>query len=176
MRVVFLRHGIATDREAPDGPPDADRPLTPRGKKRTAFAARGLRALDVSPDQVFTSPFLRARQTAELAAAALGFAQAKIQIVPGLVPDAPPGALFHVLARHHAAEQVLVVGHAPQLDIALRFAVDRDEAPLWALKKAGAACVELERPGKPGGRLVWLLEPGALRALAHASGGERDGD
>ena len=175
MRVVFLRHGIATDRDDPAGPPeDADRPLTPRGVKRTRSAAEGLRALDVAPDKILTSPFLRARQTAELAAAALGVAQSKVQIVQILNPDAEPAPLFEVLARQAAAETVLVVGHAPHIDRAIRYAVDRGDAPLWSLKKAGAACVELDRAGKPGGRLLWLLEPAALRALAHAADHERD--
>jgi len=47
---------------------------------------------------------------------------------------------------------------------------------LWSLKKAGAACVELERPSKPGGKLLWLMSPSALRALAHAADHERGDD
>ena len=176
MRVVFFRHGIAVDRDDPACPPDPDRPLTARGQKRTRAAACGLRALDVAPDKILSSPFLRARQTAELAAAALGVAQARVQIVAGLTPDAPPGPLFDALARLTSAETVLVAGHAPHLDLALRHALDRGDAPLWALKKAGAACVELDRPGKPGGKLLWLLAPAALRALAHAADHERSDD
>ena len=176
MRVVFFRHGIATDRDEPGCPPDPDRPLTARGQKRTKAAAEGLRALEVSPDRILTSPFLRARQTAALAAAAFGVAQARVQIVQGLTPDSPPGPLFDVLARQNGAEVVLVAGHAPHLDLALRFALDRGDAPLWQLKKAGAACVELERAGKPGGKLLWLMAPSALRALAHAADHERDED
>jgi phosphohistidine phosphatase len=169
MRLVFLRHGIAVDRADPDCPPDPERPLTDRGRKRTQAAAEGLRALAVVPDRVLVTPLLRARQTADLATAALGVARARPQVVQALVPDAPAAPLFDLLARADDAACVLVVGHAPHLDRAVRFACDRGDEPLWQLKKAGAACVELDRPGKPGGRLVWLFEPSALRALAHAA-------
>ncbi len=168
MRVVFFRHGIATPREEPGCPPDPDRPLTKKGEKRTRAAAAGLRALGIGPDVVLTSPYLRARQTATIAAAVLGIAQTAVQVVSGITPDDPPGPLFTALARHAGADLVLVTGHAPHLDRAMRHALDRGDEPLWALKKAGAACVELTKGGKPGGRLLWLLEPAALRALAHA--------
>jgi phosphohistidine phosphatase len=173
MRLVFFRHGIATDRDDPKGPPDAERPLTDKGVRRARAAAEGLRVLDVEPTRILTSPLLRARQTAELAAAALGVARTQVQIVTGLAPDDAPSAIFEVLARHADAESLLLVGHAPHLDRALRYALDRGDAPVTSLKKAGAACVELSKPGKPGGQLVWLLGPRALRALAQANDHER---
>jgi phosphohistidine phosphatase len=170
MQLVFLRHGIAIDREDPECPADAERPLTRKGEKRTRAAAEGLRALGVAPETILTSSYLRARQTAAIAASALGVAPERIHVVAAMTPDAAPGPLFAALTRHAGSATVLVAGHAPHLDLALRFALDREDVPLWSLKKAGAACVELERPGRPGGRLLWLLEPSTLRAIAHVAG------
>src|ERR1700684_3513817 len=66
LNVYLIRHGIAVDREDPNCPPDTERPLTPKGIKRSRAAALGLRALDVKPDALLTSPWLRAAQTAEI--------------------------------------------------------------------------------------------------------------
>jgi phosphohistidine phosphatase len=169
MRVVFLRHGIAIDRDDPQCPADPDRALTERGVKRTRAAAAGLRALAIAPEKILTSPYLRARQTADIVAATLGLSSGKVQVVAGLLPDDPPGPLFEQLAKLAQLDTVLVAGHAPHLDRALRHALDRGDEPFVQLKKAGAACVELARAGKAGGQLLWLLEPATLRALAHVA-------
>jgi phosphohistidine phosphatase len=165
MLLVLFRHGIAIDRADPACPPDPERMLTPKGKRRTRAAAAGLAALGVEPDLILSSPYKRARETAEIAADALKVARGDIQLLPCLQPDEPPTGLFETLAKIQAGG-VLIAGHAPNLDLVLRYALDSGSKPLTDLKKAGAACLELRKPGKPGGRLMWLLEPSALRALA----------
>ena len=51
MRLLFIRHAIAEDRDewAKSGRPDAERPLTDRGRERMRRAARGLTRLLPSP-------------------------------------------------------------------------------------------------------------------------------
>ena len=68
MRLLFIRHAIADDREewAKSGRPDADRPLTDRGRDRMRRAARGLTRLITQPDIIATSPYLRAVETAAI--------------------------------------------------------------------------------------------------------------
>ena len=66
MEVYLMRHGTALSRESTDAPADAERPLTPKGIKKTRKAAKGLATLRPSIDRVFTSPLLRARQTADI--------------------------------------------------------------------------------------------------------------
>src|SRR5690606_30458577 len=78
MLLVLLRHGIAQDRV--EGGVDADRRLTPRGLRRTREAVQGLRALGVAPRVVLSSPYRRARETAELAIEALG--PRGVEVVP----------------------------------------------------------------------------------------------
>src|ERR1041384_8498238 len=64
MRLYFLRHGEA------DWPnwdrPDDERPLTERGKKEMRKVAKFLRELDISLDDILSSPLPRARQTADI--------------------------------------------------------------------------------------------------------------
>ena len=160
MLLYLLRHGIAIPGDRPGGPPDGDRPLTADGALRTRKAARGLRRLGVAPGRVLSSPFRRAVETARIAMQVLGTPRARCRTTVTLLPDRPADAVL-ALVRRSNARNVLCVGHAPNLDLVLAAAIG-SEAPVTALRKAGAAAIEIVR-GR--GRLVWLLEPKALRRL-----------
>jgi len=159
VKLVLFRHGIAVDREDPDCPADPDRTLTDRGIRRTLAAARGLKALGVSPDTIRTSPYRRAVQTAGIAAEVLGVSPDRVEITDLLLPGASPREAAD-LARDLGVETVLFAGHAPGLDLILSSLLDLSRTTL-PLKKAGAACVELNEDA----RLCWFLEPRALRLL-----------
>src|SRR5205823_3949413 len=66
MNIYLLRHGIAVDPSAPGFPKDADRPLTPKGRRRLRQIAGAMGALKISFDVILSSPYVRAQQTAEL--------------------------------------------------------------------------------------------------------------
>ncbi len=169
MRVILLRHGIAVDRTDPKCPPEPDRPLTAEGVSKTKAAARGLRAIDVRPDLVLASPYVRARQTAEIAAEILGVRG------PGpcdaLLPGAPPEAIVAFLRERSDATEVLCAGHEPNLSFVLaRLALGHADGPLFApLKKAGAALLETDLADDSPGELLWLLPPRILRDLGSAT-------
>ena len=69
FHLYLVRLAIAEERGAA-WPDDAKRPLTADGAKRWRREAAGLAALDARPDLILTSPYARARQTADLLAAA----------------------------------------------------------------------------------------------------------
>jgi phosphohistidine phosphatase len=94
MHVYLIRHGIAVDREDPNCPPDTERPLTPKGMKRSHSAALGLRALDVKPSAVLTSPWLRSVQTAEIFCETLGYPSKKIIRTDTLKGTSAPSELL----------------------------------------------------------------------------------
>ena len=66
MELYVIRHAIAED-AAPDQD-DATRKLTPAGEKKLKAEVKGLRELGWVFDRVLTSPWVRARRTAELLA------------------------------------------------------------------------------------------------------------
>src|SRR2546423_13462092 len=61
MKLYFLRHA-----EAVEGPDDADRLLSPRGKRQAREVGRFLKRAAVEFDAAYSSPLVRARQTAEI--------------------------------------------------------------------------------------------------------------
>jgi phosphohistidine phosphatase len=162
MIVVLFRHGIAQDRDAPDSPPDAERRLTSRGIRRTHQAARGLARLELEPQAVLSSPYARARETADIALEELRLEGRDVVLTDALLPEAPPADLLRVVERLDVG-CVLCTGHAPHLDRLIAHVLGTN-APVTELKKAGAACLDLGPPV----RLEWLHGASTLRRLGRS--------
>jgi phosphohistidine phosphatase len=162
MQLYIVRHGIAIDREDPQCPPDPERYLTEEGVEKTKGVAKGVAALGVAADLFFTSPYVRALQTAEIFAEALDYSRQKIRQSELLLPGAEPTLLFRELAREKQASTVFLFGHAPHLDGAIATALG-SKKHVTSLKKAGVALIELKRISPPMGVLAWLATPKMLR-------------
>lgn len=164
MDCVLLRHGIAVERDEWEGP-DADRPLTERGAKRVAQVAAGLKQLDVQPTHVFSSPLIRAIETAKIAHDSLRV-RPEVKIVDELLPDAPPKRLLSILQNLPPESCVLCVGHEPHLGTTASVLLSGRSSASFPLKKAGACLIELPVPTKAGqGVLRWWLTPSQLKAI-----------
>jgi phosphohistidine phosphatase len=162
MQLYIVRHGIAIDREDPKCPPDPERYLTEEGVEKTKQVAKGMATLGIAGDVFLTSPYVRARQTAEIFASALDYAKQKIRRTDLLLPGAEPSLLFRELAKEKQASSVFLFGHAPQLDDVISTALGAKKH-ITTLKKAGVVLVELKRVSPPSGVLIWLATPKLLR-------------
>jgi phosphohistidine phosphatase len=142
----LLRHGEA---EPHDARPDDERRLTPRGEDQSRAAGRALATLEITFQAVYTSPKVRARDTAVIACERLGCDP--IEHAPlreGFSAD-DARELFH------ADERILVVGHEPDFS---QVVYDLTGGRI-DMKKGGIAGVRLD--GGPG-ELVALLRPREL--------------
>ncbi|HWX37791.1 MAG TPA: phosphoglycerate mutase family protein [Candidatus Sulfotelmatobacter sp.] len=164
MLLYLIRHGIAVDREAPNCPPDPERPLTPKGMKRSHAAALGLHALDVKPNAVLTSPWLRALQTAQIFCETIGYPSKKIIRTDALKGTSAPADLLREI-QTMKAKVVLCFGHEPHLHLVIGHVL-HTSAKITELKKAGLAVLDLERISPPQGRLLALYPASTLRQLA----------
>ncbi len=164
MLLYFIRHGIAIDREDPECPAeDAKRPLTAEGEVRTHEAMEGMRAFKIDPGALVSSPFLRALQTAKIAAKVFRVPAEKIRTTRALEPDEEPTKIFEELAGL-TAKEVLCFGHAPHIDRAIAHALGA-RGCITGLKKAGAACIKLDAVNPGHGELLWLATPKMLRGM-----------
>jgi len=164
MKLLIIRHAIAVDRGV-SGVSDDERPLTPDGEKKFRQAARGLADAAPRPAVLFTSPLLRARQTAEIAAAAWG--RLKARDLPALASGDMDG-LAAALAEQPQDATIAVVGHEPHVSDLLARLLGGAAAERLTFRKGGAALVELPGGLAEGGRLVWYLRPRILRRLGKA--------
>ncbi len=162
MQLYIVRHGIAIDREDPKCPADPERYLTDEGMEKTKQVAKGVAEIGAVPDLIFSSPYVRAVQTAEIFAVALEYNKQKIRKTDLLLPGGDPMQLFRELAREKQASAVFVFGHAPHLDDLIATAIG-SKHHVTALKKSGVALVELRRLIPPSGELLLLATPKLLR-------------
>ncbi|MFE9685444.1 SixA phosphatase family protein [Streptomyces sp. NPDC006285] len=111
-RLVVLRHAKSA---WPDGVPDHERPLAPRGRRDAPAAGRALAAADCLPDHALCSTAVRARQTWELAAAEWGTPPPVRQDARLYAADVP--TLLEATREAPAeAETLLLIGHNPGLE------------------------------------------------------------
>jgi phosphohistidine phosphatase len=165
MRCYLLRHAEAVPRGTPGYRHDAQRPLTEAGHEQAREVAAGLKRLKIPVDVVVTSPYLRAQQTAEHVIRSFGLGS--VEELAALEPEANPqlaSNALHAWARH---QHIILVGHEPHMGSWLSWLVTEDGDLRCLFKKAGVACVELDRvpPLKGGGTLRWLLTPKQLALI-----------
>jgi len=156
-RLYLVRHAIAEE-HSPGGD-DHDRRLTKKGRRKFERLARQLVAAGLEIDLVATSPLVRARETAEILAAA--FAQSpRVEVVAALAPGADWQALVEWTVQQDAA-RVAWVGHAPCVGRLVAVSVGDGSAAVRMSKGAIAAIALDDGPGQPG-ELDWLVTPELL--------------
>jgi phosphohistidine phosphatase len=130
MRLLLVRHA-----DALPGEPDATRTLSPAGRDAARQLGERLADEGVRPAAILTSPLLRARETAEALAAALGCeAESSEALAPGATAEAVRSA---VAGR---GETVIVVGHQPDCG---RVAAELGDGTEPAFPPAGVAELRL---------------------------------
>ena len=146
----LLRHGDAED----DAPTDAERPLTPKGERQARAAGAALAALGVRFAVVYTSPRVRALDTARLACEALGGEPVVHQPLSGGFDAEEARTLL-------GDEPVLLVGHEPDFS---QIVADLTGGRV-DLKKGGVAAIRVEGGG---GELRVLARPAELERMAES--------
>jgi len=167
MNVYLMRHGLAVERGTPGYNSDEERPLTPKGERKVLRVADALLKLEISFDAILSSPLLRAKQTAALLSREMKSKQ-KVQLTEHLAPGGNVKKLVYLI--HHlrvVPENVLLVGHEPDLGELTAALLAGSKQVAIAFKKAGVAklAVESLRAGQCA-TLEWLLTPRQLEMMA----------
>ncbi|MGD0997849.1 MAG: phosphohistidine phosphatase SixA [Thermoleophilia bacterium] len=152
MQLIFFRHGPAGSRADWQGA-DGERPLTDDGRAVVMQVAGRLAKAGIGVDAVLTSPLARARQTAEIAAAALG-CDDRLADDERLGHGLDRKHLAAIVAEHAGAQALMLVGHEPDFSTIIA----QITGGTVVLKKAGVARVDLDEQTMRG-VLVWLLPP-----------------
>ncbi|SRR5579875_315614 len=163
MDLFIIRHGEA-GRSSP-AREDSKRSLTIDGENEIREISKGLRALEIEFDHIFTSPLIRARQTAEIVAQTVDHKNG-VQDMEELKPEGSKDQLFQKLSKLKRDSTVLVVGHEPYLSELIVGAISTGQCKI-GLKKGGVARIKVTNilPALKG-ELRWLLTPKHLKRMA----------
>lgn len=167
MQLLVIRHAVAEDKDvfAASGAPDSARPLTAKGRKRMRDCAAALRTLVPRFDVLATSPFRRARETAEIVADVYG--GCGIYEVEALQPEGTPAQLTTWLGTLRGIDVVVLVGHEPSLGEHVSWWLSGNERSFAPMTKGGAILLDFGEPAaRAGGTLEWSLPSRVLRTLA----------
>lgn len=165
MELYFIRHAIAVDRADPSVTSDEERWLTEDGIKKMESAVRGLKAIVPELNAIYTSPYVRAQQTADIIARAYGIAQ--VQDVDELMPGAHFTALLQIAKKHSAHDRIALVGHEPDFSDLIARLIAGSPVPEIEMKKGAICRVDIPAKPEPGsGALIWLLPPAILRKIS----------
>jgi phosphohistidine phosphatase SixA len=153
--LYLLRHAHARDPEDSWTGDDDLRPLSDKGRHQATRLAQALAGWPDAPDLLITSPRVRARQTAEPIAAALGV---------DLVEDARLAAPLDAegaaeIVASHGADRPCLVGHDPDFSSLLGELIGVGEVPM---RKGALARVDFGDGIRAGRGTIRLLLPPEL--------------
>ena len=161
--LYLVRHAVAAER-GDEWPDDSKRPLTAQGAGRFRDVVAGLVWLGVSIDEIFTSPLVRARQTADLLAARLP-EHPPVKPVDELAPGHEIAEVIAELGKRVKRRRVAIVGHEPDLgELAAALLGAQRALPF---RKGGVCRIDVDGLGSTrAGTLIWFLPPKILRKAA----------
>jgi phosphohistidine phosphatase len=167
MYLYIIRHAVAEEREdfAKKNSDDSLRPLTAKGKKKHQKMILSLEKELEKLEVIVTSPYLRAKQTAQIVADIID--DAKIVECAELVPHAPPQSLLKWLKTQCAQnKKVAVVGHEPHITAFTSYILTGSAKDNFIeMKKSSIALVEIgnfEDLAASKAKLLWLASPKIL--------------
>jgi len=160
--LYLVRHAIAAER-GDAWPDDSKRPLTTRGIGRFKDELGGLTWLDVVVDEIFSSPLVRAKQTADLLAAAVE-GHPGVKTLEALAPGHAPSVVMGQLAKAARRQRIALVGHEPDLGQLAAHLIAAGRPLMF--KKGGMCRIDVGAiTARRTGSLVWFVTPKVLRKL-----------
>jgi phosphohistidine phosphatase len=157
IQLHLLRHADAGDPEAWQRP-DAERPLSAKGRRQAEAIARHLSAAGFAPDAIVTSPKVRAAETAAPLGAALSL---EVAVDERLAGGIGLQDLAAILSDAGDPRKPVLVGHDPDFSWIASELVGAEVT----MKKGALIRIDLDGPPEPGaGRVRWLVPPDLLAA------------
>ena len=166
MNLYIIRHAIAVDEGTSDYESDSQRPLTDKGRKKMRQIAKALHNLGVEFDLILSSPYVRARETAEILADVFKMKK-KILFSDNLIPLGNPELLIGEINESYSVDSIALVGHEPHLSTLIGILVAENAKLDITIKKGGVCYLSADDLHHSDHRanLEWLLTPGLLTEI-----------
>ena len=150
MLLYILRHANA-DTEAAT---DEARELSEKGREQARTVAQFCTRQGIRPHVIFSSPLVRAQQTAKPVAKELGM---EVSTAPWLACGATPEGILGQLSALKGAASVMLVGHQPDFGELIAHLIGASDGGNIDVRKASLTLIEVLLPRKGGGRLEFCI-------------------
>lgn len=166
MKIYLIRHSNAVDHGAPGYEEDSTRPLTEKGREKMRQIASALKGLDIHPDLIVSSPYVRARETAEIVAKMLKYKK-NLLFSDALVPMGESEKIIGEINEKYPVDELVLVGHEPCLSMLIGTLTAGNADLAITLKKGGVCCLATDdlRTDRTAA-LEWLLTPKIMSGLS----------
>jgi len=164
--LYLVRHARAAERGS-EYPDDSQRPLVEKGHAQAKMLAKVFEVLDVTLDRLFSSPYIRAAQTAEPLSACLKQGR-RVQYLEALADDTYTQLLYDLKESLEVKDEVIaLVGHEPYLSELASLLLTDAQSLDTAFKKA--AFMQLSGSLAPGEMTLHALVPASVYGFARKS-------
>lgn len=156
MKVFIIRHAEAIDYETDFVNNDYNRFITPKGRKKSREVFKQIKNELTEIERIFTSPLIRAVQTAEILADIIRF-EFDVEVVGELMFDSTPQRILKLLSKNISLKQVALVGHEPTLSLFANFICDFGKRYI-SFKKSSVCCINLPETDNIKGKFLWYFD------------------
>lgn len=175
MDLYLIRHAKAHDPDPARWPDDHDRPLSASGEELLQQVARAISTIVPEVNIVLRSPYLRARQTADVLCAVADWPEALS--TSALEPGKSQVEVVHALTEYRGVGALALVGHEPLLShLASYLLVGELVRANIKMRPGSILYMSFDAwPGMGNGTIQWLLDPRTLNMALRAGAGRRKG-
>jgi phosphohistidine phosphatase len=156
MKIFLIRHAEAIDFETGSVSSDAYRFLTPKGRKVSRSVFRKLKEELANLEIVFTSPLIRAVQTAEILANTVKFDN-ELEIANELATVSSEKDAVKLVKKNSTFESIALVGHEPMMGMIVNYVSDRKDIS-FSFKKSGVCLLDYDAKND-NWKFVWYYNP-----------------
>ncbi len=154
MKIFLIRHAEAIEYETDTVREDEYRYITPHGRKVTGKVIKILKDELKDLDRIFTSPLIRAVQTAEVTASALEF-EKDVELVNEMKNESTTASLQEMISRHSDLHSIALVGHEPKIGHLVKSFSDKED--LQEFRKSSVCLIEYDLDLEKG-KFVWYFD------------------
>lgn len=163
MKLFVIRHTEAIDYETESVRTDESRFITPNGRRISLSVFKTLRDDLSDLEKIFTSPLIRAVQTAEILASSLKYKN-DVEISNELKPNSEFDKVIKLIKRNSIFKSIALVGHEPMLGRLVAEITNKETLP-FEFKKNGVCYIDYDAESGQG-QLKWYFDPKLLEKIA----------
>lgn len=163
MDIYLIRHGAAVDLDN-EIVEEGFRYLNNSGRRQTADVAHLLKKLNTKFDVIFSSPLVRAVQTAEIFANVLN-REVEIKTTIELIGGHSPAKFRHLIHRNTHYKSIACIGHAPDVyHFAEELMSNHERKPKIHFHNSSVLKIEYDTANE-NGRFIYFLESDSMKLI-----------